>query len=297
MICLTLLVATPLLAEDAKKKAPSDFAKNKDAKPKAPLRAGMQYQADVSFRIIPLGFSVTNHYGYHKKLFNSQSVLFKDAYIEAGGKLIISPALAWGGAYLKIEPLALLNMRFTATYNRYFGTFGLIYQPEDQNNPSWTLDNLSASDKAGRGIATGGFTLEAQINPKLRIGDIVAFCPITYSYVSTDVKGKYYEPWYDHLFNETDSLLLIQPTIGMIPYSNDNGTFLMTAFRWEHAETEAGGERDLASILLLWGIPKKWWSAGNPRLAVLAGYWMRHPQERAGSLFLGTNLSMVWGIK
>lgn len=274
---------TPVLTEEPDADAP-------------PSPSGWGYQGDLSFRIIPLGLSLSSHAGYRQKLFNSQSVLFKDAYVEAGVRSIISPAMAWTGGYVQASPIALLDLKLSATYNYYYGTFGMLYVSKDQQDPEWSLDDISASDAAGAGLSGTGYVVEAQATPKVRIGDIVAFCPLTWSYINTNVDGAYYEPWYDYLFAPEDTLFMAQPTVGLIPYTGDDGSFLMTAFRWEHATTqETGLERDMVSFLTLWGLPKSWIATGNPRLAVLAGYWVRHPEDRDGALFLGTNFSMTFG--
>lgn len=303
---IAALVSAPALVSAQSRVSSDDVQELEDTpplnqnkpEPKASPKktSGFGYQGDLSFRIIPLGLSLTSHAGYRHKLFNSDSVLFKDAYVEAGLRSIVSPAMAFTGGYVKAAPIALLDLKLSATYNYYLGTFGMLYVSKDQDDPEWSLDDISANDAAGLGQSGTGYMIEAQVTPKVRIGDIVAFCPLTWSYVNTNVDGAYYEPWYDHLLAPEDTFFVAQPTLGMIPYTGDDGSFLMTAFRWEHATSaETDVTRDMPSFLLLWGLPKSWIATGNPRLAVLTGYWVRHPENREGDLYLGTNFSMKFG--
>ena len=260
--------------------------------------SGLRYSNALNVRVVPIGLSLENRLGYRHKLFDSDHTLLKDAYVEAGAIANISPALLWVGGYLEALPVAFLQLNLNAYYTKYLGTFGFLYVAQDRADPEWSLDDFDRSARNGDGVAASGTIIEATITPRLKIDRVVFFSRLIYSYVNMDVDGPYYEPWYDHLFEPSDHFWVIQPTLGVIAYQDPGESFIMTALRWERAfSSRSDLSRDLLSFVGIWGIPKSWWSTGDPRLAVLTGYWLKHPEDRQGSFFFATQLSMSFGAK
>lgn len=72
-------------------------------------------------RLAPLGLIARPNTGYYRRLFKSDSILFKDSHIAMLGLATLSPAYAFGGLRLQIEPIALF--RFSVDYQAggYFG--------------------------------------------------------------------------------------------------------------------------------------------------------------------------------
>lgn len=273
-VCLGMLVAAPAAYAQAE--------------------TGWRNANALNVRVVPIGLSLENKTGYRLRLFDSDHALLKDAYVEAGLAANISPALGWIGGYIEALPVAFLQFNLVAYYTKYFGTFGFLYISKDRSDPEWSLDDFNRN--AGNGFAGSGSIIEATLTPRLKVGRVVFFSRLSYSKLNMDVPSTYYEPWYDYLFEPSDSMWMVQPTLGYLAYSDPGESFVLTALRWERAWTEKTDlTRDLLSFVGIWGIPKSWWSTGDPRLALLTGYWLKHPEDRQGSFYFGTQLSMSFG--
>lgn len=260
----------------------------------AQAESGWRMANALNVRVVPIGLSLENKAGYRLRLFDSDHALLKDAYIEGGAVATISPALVWLGGYIEALPVAFLQFNLAAYYTKYFGTFGFLYISQDRTDPEWSLDDFDRN--AGNGFAGSGNIIEATLTPRLKAGPVVFFSRLSYSKINMDVPSTYYEPFYDYLFEPKDSMWMIQPTLGVLAYSDPGESFVLTALRWERAwTTNTDLTRDLLSFVGIWGIPKSWWSTGDPRFAVLTGYWLKHPEDRQGRFYFATQLSMSFG--
>ena len=296
LIALSLGLTTSALAQD-RTVPPTNI------KREAPgtVQSGFGMQADLSVRPIPIGLSVTLEPSYRLKLWDSDNILLANTYVEAGSNTWISPALIWAGAYVEAVPLAILQLRATAYYMKYFGTFGFIYLPADAADPSWTLEDIAESSSQGAGVAASGWSYELKAVPRVRLFDnrFVALADLRYSRISMNVNQVYYEPLYDIILAPEDGMWHIRPMVGGIVYRNDEEkSYLLTALRWERYITQTSAvTRDTLNLLFLWGLPRSWIATGKPRAILQAGFWLNHPQERQWDPFVALQFSMTFGEK
>ena len=84
----------------------------------------LHVHSSFALRAIPIGTQLGVDGGYRMMLFDSESVLLKDTYLEAGVTTTTSPSNFWGGAYIEALPVAVLKLRASAQSLNYFGTLG-----------------------------------------------------------------------------------------------------------------------------------------------------------------------------
>lgn len=280
---LPLLLASCLLASLA-------FTGSAAAE-ETPEKSGNHVHVHSGFalRAIPIGTQLKLDAGYHLKLFDSESLLLKDTYFEAGATTTTSPSNFWGGAYIEAVPVAVLKLRASAQSLHYFGTYGYLDFPEDPNDPDWSLDAIGGDFAEGN--AASGVLLEGQAQLQAKVGNVVAMVPFIYRWIDMDVEQAYYESSFDFLLEPTDQMWIAQPTLGYVFAMDDS--WLLTGLRWEHAETiEQGLSRDLATLLGLWKLPGAL-AGGEMKLVGLGGYWFDHP-NREGTVYLATQFTVDW---
>jgi hypothetical protein len=242
-----------------------------------------------ALRAIPIGTNVALDAGYRMMLSDSESILLKDTYIEAGATTTSSPSNFWGGAYIEALPIAVLKLRMAAQSLQYFGTFGYLGFPDDPANPDWSLDAVGGDP--GEGTAASGYLLDAQATLQAKVGNVVVQVPMKYSYINMDVDQAYYESTFDFLLEPTEQMWVVQPMLAYVFVMDDS--WLLTGLRWEHAETvQSGFSRDMPALLGLWKLPGSL-AGGEMKVVGLGGYWFDHP-NRANTPYFATKFSVDW---
>ncbi|QDG50605.1 hypothetical protein FIV42_07625 [Persicimonas caeni] len=242
-----------------------------------------------ALRAIPIGTQLALDAGYHIKLFDSESLLLKNTYVELGAATNSSPSNFWGGAYVEAVPLAVLKLRLQAQSLHYFGTFGYLHYPDDPTNPDWSTDVIGGDP--GEGNPASGLLLDATAQLQAKVGNVVAMVPFKYRYIDMDVEQDYYESTFDFLLAPTDQMWMIQPMLAYVFTFDDS--WLLTGLRWEHAETiETDLSRDMPTLLGMWKLPGML-AGGEMKLVGLGGYWFSHP-NREGTIYLASQFAVDW---
>jgi hypothetical protein len=249
----------------------------------------LRVHSSFALRAIPIGTQLGVDGGYRMMLFDSESILLKDTYLEAGVTTTTSPSNFWGGAYVEALPVAVLKLRASAQSLNYFGTFGYLGFPEDTANPDWSLDEIGGDP--GQGNAASGYLLNAEATLQAKVGNVVVQVPMKFSYIDMDVDQVYYESSFDFLLEPTDQIWSVTPTLGYVFVMD--GTWVLAGLRWEHAETiESGYSRDMPTAMALWKLPGSL-ANGEMKLVGLGGYWFDHP-NREGTPYFATQFSVDW---
>lgn len=285
---LTVLASTPAWADQ--EPAPSAEKAAEAAAEEVPEDgSGFHLRSGFALRAVPIGTRVAIDGGYRFDLFDSDSLLLKDTYVETGVTTEITPANFWGGPFIEIVPLAVLQLRASVHLLSYYGTFGYLYLPPDTANPDWDLDNIETAFDEGQSAT--GWMLDLRATPRAKVGNVVAMVPLQYQRIDMGVDQVYYESTFDFLLEPTDSLWMASPTLGYVLTMDDS--WLLTALRWQHAES-LGTElsRDMASLLGLFKLPGTL-GDGEMQVAVVGGYWLDHP-NRADTLYFAGEFSVDW---
>ncbi len=247
--------------------------------------------AAFSLRAVPIGTQVAAAAGRRWRLFDSDSLLLKGTYVEAGLTTSDSPSYFWGGGYVEAVPLAILQVRVAAQWMGYYGTFGYLDLPDDPDNPDWSLDALDGAASAGQPAT--GLLLDATATLRAKVGNVVAMVPAQFSYVDMNVDQPYFESTFDFLMAPTEQMWALRPMLGYVFVMKPWHTWVLAGLRWEHAQTvHTALSRDMPSVLALWKLPGAL-AGGTIQLATVGGYWLDHP-NRQGTFYLAGQLSVDW---
>ncbi len=255
--------------------------------------ASITAQSSLALRAAPLGLISETDGGYRIPLAFSDAPLFADTYLEPGVSVHLTPSAARGGLYLESVPLAILQLRVAAYASSYFGSFGYLHLPADPDDPSsWSLSALGGG--AAEGERGSGVMLEASATPRALVGRTVLLAETKLRWARASVTQSYYEPIFDMLLEPSDSYWVTRPTVGRIFALPDRDSWVMAALRWEHGQASGTGvTRDMAALVGLWSLPWTLRAQGEVTLAIVAGYWVRHP-NRAGTVYGASQLSVEW---
>ncbi|MEC9441536.1 MAG: hypothetical protein VYE40_10565 [Myxococcota bacterium] len=263
------------------------------------VESGPRAQLEFALRYQPVGLSLFNNLGYRLKLSDSESLLLKNTYIEAGAWTIVSPAYFRPGLYVEAVPLSVLQLRVSAQYAQYFGTFGFLFQPENTVEPSWEIEDFSEAADNGEGTSGGVLIVQSSATPRIKVGKFVATFDIQNVYLrvmSAPINQIYYEPYYDTIIEPSDTVWYLRPLLGYLPYTGED-SYVLTALRYERMFT---GKSDVDSHQLaaigIWGLPEHWTPRTKMSLLALGGYWIDHPTDRPNA-FIAIKYTAQWGAR
>ncbi len=257
-------------------------------------QSGFRAETTMQVRAVPIGLSFVSDAGYRLALSDSESMLLEDTYLELGATNNASPAYLWGGPYVQLLPLTVLELRASLQYVGYFGNFGYLMVPEDESNPDWSVSNIRRFGDEKLGTPTTGWLATGSATGRMKVGNLVGLVPFEYRYVDVDLERPFYESTFDLLLEPRDTYWRLAPTVGYAIPFDDLDSYLLPALRWEHAES-AGTDvtRDIAQVMALWKLPGEWWSGHAMELVVLGGYWTNHP-NRQETFYLAGTFSVTW---
>lgn len=261
---------------------------------KEPDDEGLRAQTALQLRAVPIGLSFLSDVGYRVPLSDSDSTLLDGTYREIGITNNASPSYMWLGPYVQFLPLAVLELRGSVQYMGYFGTYGYLMTPEDQSDPDWSLDAIDRSDDLDLGVPSKGWQVSGSATGRLKVGNIVSLIPFEYHFVDMAIGETYYESTFDMLLEPTDSYWLLKPMAGYVFQMDSLDSYVLSAFRWEHGQTNRTDvTRDIAQLMGIWKMPGGWWDGHEMQLVVLGGYWVNHP-NREGTLYLAGQFKVSW---
>lgn len=150
-----ILSATFLLAGQAKAKV-------------APPRQVL-WSAAVGARVAPLGLLAAGTYGLRWRLFNKDSLLFKNSHVAFLGRVDLTPTYAFLGARLQFEPLAILRFWVDYQLGGFFGTLNNVQVfEEDFLERSAKSQFKRLQEPASRPTLAQRITLSARLQAKYK---------------------------------------------------------------------------------------------------------------------------------
>lgn len=166
--CLGLMLATPAMA--VPERGLDTTAPGEEPEPGAnPIPKHRLYYSNAVFaRVNPLGLINQLSLGYRLRLMDSDSVLFRDSYLNVGLSVRGSPAFGRIGARLDIAPIAVFRAWVTYEMVGYFGSFDQIlgFATADTRYSDQTIADLGDNASAVLGSVLGaGATVQGKAGP------------------------------------------------------------------------------------------------------------------------------------
>ena len=252
--------------------------------------AGLRHASQLQVRAQPVGLSWLSDTAFRVPLWDSDNDLLAGTYLDGGVTTALSPAYGWGGPYIEILPVAVLNLRVATHFKNYFGSFGYLHVDEDGD---WSDEALDHTSDEGLAQSATGWRLEARATPQMLIGRVVITGETSVHRMEMDVDDPYYEPYFDLLFEPEDTFFITRPTVGYLIGSDLSRWFVLVGARWERIVTrESDVVRDTAGLVFNWQMPDSLMDFGDPAIAGFGGVHIDHPTRGSTSPYLGVQMMM-----
>ena len=250
-----------------------------DEETKVP-RFRLYYESLLGVRYNPLGLQENVGLYGRVRLYDSDSILFKDAYAQLGPAVTVTPAFVQPGVHAQVSPIKILRLGARLDFVQYFGTFeqAILW---DEPQPDWSDSAIDILAADGRNAPISGhlWTLDARL--QALVGPIGARYTMTARGMFLDTDDPNAVGFYDQtvdayapvrgwtLVHDTD-LLFAPPDK---PY--------VMGVRWTMTDALLeGGHPTMHRVgpVLAWKFPA---NAGarfaNPALLLITQFHARHP--------------------
>jgi hypothetical protein len=122
-------------------------------------------------RYNPLGLESQFRFGYQVRLYEHSSMLGRDNFAFVGISPKFNPAYVKLAPSIELQPMSMLNLRFTAEYLRFFSTFGYL-QSFTTPHANYSDSALASRRDAGLNYATSGFHVFGEALLQAKVGPI-----------------------------------------------------------------------------------------------------------------------------
>jgi hypothetical protein len=180
------------------------------------------YRNRLLSRINPSGLQNGFELAYHYRLFDSDSVLFRDSYVGVALKPMISPAFTRIGISAQAQPLAVLYLEASWNWMAWYGVLGHPRTYPDANGDFSDTGVANAADSQGDPAATSGWELDLIAELRAKVGPVVIRNKFTMmrselSSAEPVSDSLFYDPLYDllrprsgwSLMNDADLLVYL----------------------------------------------------------------------------------------
>lgn len=242
-------------------------------------------QSALQARSNQLGIGLLTYSGYRVKLFDSDNILLKGAFAEAGVVTQLSPASFHPGVYVQVSPVTPLVFRFATRKLGYFGLFGTVVEYPSATS-DWSPNALKENQPQARSEV--GSAWEASGKLQLKFGPVILLHEQQLHGLRMDaIEADHY--WYesinDLLVARHDRVHIMKTTAALLLDGRTDDTFLVLGAHWEtYTAAESGSTRQIAGLASLWRPRMDWW--GEPAFAALAGV-MLEDKYRQWTPYLG----------
>ena len=254
------------------------------------------YVQDLSiFRLGPLGLETQNRLVFQKRLMDSESLLFRDTFVNGAVALKLNPAYFKVGPTVDIQPIALLNVRLGYEYMRFFGGFGYLQSfdaPQDLPDGSSPFEKSirDANDEAGLNYVTAGHHLFVEPTFQLKIDHVAVRSKTSIELWKMPLQDMDSDGVQDTVFYDA-TLHTLAPSDGLV-VTNDSdllyasGKHLTAGVRYSLVSPKYGSEDAFdggvmkLGPLVAWSFHTRDYSRFNkPKLLFVGGWYLKHPNE------------------
>ena len=190
--------------------------------PWQPPQHRLLYRNRLISRTNPSGLQNGFELAYHYRLFDSDSVLFRDSYLGVAFKPMITPAFTRIGISAQAQPLAVLYLEASWNWMSWYGVLGhpRTYPGTDGDFSDTAISE--AAESQGEPGATGGWELDLIAEVRAKVGPVVVRNKLTMmrselSSAEPVTDNLFYDPLYDllrprsgwSLMNDADVLVYL----------------------------------------------------------------------------------------
>lgn len=139
-------------------------------------------------RLNPLGLETQLRLGYQRRLHDSENAALRDNFAYLGTYTRINPAAVRVAALAEVQPLSILNLRFTAESLHFFGTQGNL-QSFQSAADNYSDTAMRARKAAGASYAASGIHVSFEPLLQAKLGDLVVRDRAFFGWFSMDLRA------------------------------------------------------------------------------------------------------------
>lgn len=261
------------------------------------------YLSDLTLiRLGPLGLETQNRLVFQRRLMDSDSILFRDTFVNGALSLKLNPAYYKIGPTVDIQPIALLNLRLGYEFMGYFGTFGYLQswsEPrlEQDGHSPFEEDHRVANEEAGLNYVTTGHHAFVEPTLQLKVSKVAVRTKWPIEYWNMALQDMDGDGETDRVFYDA-TLHTLVPANGLVVSTDTDvlyvsGKHLTAGLRYSGvfpqygASAFAGGAEPATALdgshhklgpLVAWTFKQRDYSAFNrPTLLFVGGWYLDHP--------------------
>ncbi|MBZ4417336.1 hypothetical protein [Myxococcus sp. RHSTA-1-4] len=308
LLSLCLGFAGPAFAEEADASSEASRAAAVPTEAPAPLTPPPPpnlrlYFANINFlRYNPIGIESQNRLILQKRLSDSTSPLLRDTFINGAAVLKLNPAGMKVGPAVEFQPIAMLNVKGTYEYCRYFGAFGFL---QSYPGPLSDFSDDARSLTEDSAYSTGGhhFMLEPTLQAKVSSFVLRTKASIEYWNIrlrdGEGNQGAFYDALLDTLVpgkgwiftNDTDLLMLASPQLTL----GARFSAVWPRYAGEGADspaTRADNSHLRIGPMVAYAFHTRERSTFNrPTLFATAAWYLKHPNREGALPYIATGFS------
>jgi len=175
VLFLLLSLPTPGFAgeRDAPNSNPEEVETAASEDPVSPGRDRIVHRTLSLIRVNPLGLQAGMEIAFQHRLFDSDSVLFRDSYAGFAVAPMLTPAFARFGVAAQVQPLAVLFLEARWNFIGWFGTANHVQTFAD-SDADFSDSAIAENGEQGGHGATTGWELDLTAELRARVGPVVA---------------------------------------------------------------------------------------------------------------------------
>ncbi|NTX09017.1 hypothetical protein HUA74_37045 [Myxococcus sp. CA051A] len=151
------------------------------------------------FRVNPIGLETQNRLVIQKRLFDSESPVMRDTFVNAAALIKANPASLKVGPQFEIQPIALLNVRASYEYTRFLGTMGFL---QSYPNPLQDFSDDALDLREDNAYSTSGHHFLVEPTLQAKVGPIAVRAKFSLEYWNLTLRDgatTFYDPMLDSL--------------------------------------------------------------------------------------------------
>jgi len=273
------IVITIVIAAAASAQKKDDVTEKQKKEHPTVMRAerGLYWNNSIALCYNYLGFRIESTLYYSIPLIEKPGILFETTKVDLGVQEMWSPTFNRTSFYMKLEPLAVFDVVFTAGYDYiYKELYGGIYRfsrTDVQRNEFYSTNN-KRKDNAVSESNGGGFRMTVTPTFKVAFKGLALLYSFTADYHVYNFGGHYYDPSTFMLHKGND--ICIQHDAKMVYLIEPVMLRVGVRFVDKWAESKRGSDSMSMMGLLLWTPVFDFIPEGSyPYIAVLGGSYIR----------------------
>ena len=179
-------------------------AEEEEVTPWSPASHRLFYKNAILSRTNPGGLQNGFELAYRYRLFESDELLFRDAFVGLAFKPMITPAFTRIGVSAQAQPLAVLYLEASWSWVAWYGVLGHPRTFADASGDYSDTGISEAAEAKGEPGATGGWELDLVAELRAKVGPVVirnrtALIRSELTEAAPKMNPLFYDPLYDLL--------------------------------------------------------------------------------------------------